>query len=78
MCDFLGSESTVCNHTNGQCPCLPNVIGLSCDACKPNHWKIASGNGCESCNCDPVGSLSEQCNQVPSYILKLTIQIKYF
>lgn len=64
VCDFLGSKSTVCNHTTGQCPCLPNVIGLSCDECKPNHWKIASGNGCEPCNCDPVGSLSEQCNQV--------------
>lgn len=57
-------DSNVCNHTTGQCPCFPNVIGLSCDECKLNHWKIASGEGCEPCNCDPVGSLSEQCNQV--------------
>jgi len=64
VCDFLGSQSRVCNSTTGQCPCLPNVIGLTCDECKPNHWKIASGNGCEPCNCDPVGSVSEQCNQV--------------
>lgn len=63
VCDFLGSQSSVCNHTTGQCPCLPNVVGLSCGECKPNHWKIASGVGCEPCNCDPVGSISEQCNQ---------------
>ncbi|XP_050439565.1 laminin subunit beta-1-like [Adelges cooleyi] len=63
VCDFLGSQSSVCNHTTGQCPCLNNVIGLSCDQCKPDHWKIASGTGCEPCNCDPVGSLSEKCNQ---------------
>lgn len=67
VCNVLGSQfkdSNICNHTTGQCPCFPNVIGLSCDECKPNHWKIASGEGCESCNCDPVGSMSEQCNQV--------------
>lgn len=79
MCDFLGSQTTVCNHTTGQCPCLPNVVGLSCDACKPYHWKIASGNGCEPCNCDSVGSLSEQCNQVRTYTAynqKCTFNIK--
>ena len=31
--------------------------------CKENHWKIASGEGCEHCNCDPVGSESESCNE---------------
>ena len=30
--------------------------------CKENHWKIASGEGCEACDCDPVGSTSESCN----------------
>ena len=30
--------------------------------CIANHWKIASGKGCEHCECDPVGSTSEQCN----------------
>jgi len=29
-----------------------------------HHWKIASGFGCELCNCDPVGAISDQCNQV--------------
>lgn len=65
VCNILGTDlsSGPCNPLNGQCPCLPNVEGLSCDACAKNHWKIASGEGCESCDCDPVGSLQEQCNE---------------
>ncbi|XP_073827458.1 laminin subunit beta-1 [Musca autumnalis] len=64
-CDFLGTNSTVqfCDRVSGQCPCLPNVVGVRCDECAPNHWKIASGEGCEACECDPIGSLSEQCNR---------------
>jgi coxsackievirus/adenovirus receptor len=42
---------------------LPNVEGLSCDRCAVDHWKIASGEGCEACSCDSVGSLSTQCNE---------------
>ncbi|XP_065338114.1 laminin subunit beta-1 isoform X2 [Cloeon dipterum] len=65
VCNILGTNKTIgeCDRTSGQCPCLPNVIGISCDQCAENHWKIASGEGCEACACDPVGSTSEQCNQ---------------
>lgn len=63
-CDFLGTNNTLahCDRYTGQCPCLPNVQGLRCDQCAVNHWKIASGEGCEACNCDPIGALQEQCN----------------
>ena len=54
----------VCDPHNGQCPCLPNVVGVECDRCAVNHWKIASGRGCEFCDCDPTGSSSQQCNEV--------------
>lgn len=66
MCDFLGTNQNAgpCDPVTGQCPCLPNVTGQSCDACLENHWKIASGTGCEPCACDPIGSSIEQCNQV--------------
>nr|XP_036214745.1 laminin subunit beta-1 [Bactrocera oleae]XP_036214746.1 laminin subunit beta-1 [Bactrocera oleae] len=64
-CDFLGTNKTImhCDRYTGQCPCLPNVQGIRCDECAVNHWKIASGEGCEACECDPIGSLSEQCNR---------------
>ena len=63
-CDVLGTNGTVqfCDRYTGQCPCLKNVIGTRCDECIENHWKIASGQGCEACDCDRVGSNSEQCN----------------
>lgn len=65
VCNILGTNQTIefCDHETGQCPCLPNVLGLECDRCAANHWKIASGMGCEPCACDPVGSFSEQCNE---------------
>ena len=31
--------------------------------CAPNHWKIASGEGCDHCDCDPIGSTNETCNE---------------
>lgn len=64
VCSLLGANQSqeYCNRTTGQCPCLPNVVGLECNECKQNHWKIASGNGCEPCDCDSVGSHSQQCN----------------
>lgn len=70
-CDVLGSNSSIkhCDRFTGQCPCLPNVVGTRCDQCKVNHWKIASGEGCEACGCDEIGSLSDQCNPVRWKIL---------
>lgn len=68
-CDVLGTNSTVqyCDRYTGQCPCLQNVKGIRCDMCIANHWKIASGEGCEPCGCDSIGSETEQCNPVSVY-----------
>ncbi|XP_013782951.1 laminin subunit beta-1-like [Limulus polyphemus] len=65
VCNKLGTDSTAgtCDRTTGQCPCLPNVLGQVCDECAPNHWKLASGEGCEACDCDPLGSYDPQCNE---------------
>lgn len=66
VCNILGTNQTIehCDHETGQCPCLPNVLGIECDRCALNHWKIASGTGCETCACDLIGSYSDQCNEV--------------
>ena len=63
---MLGTNSTIlhCDRNTGQCPCLNNVEGLRCDECAANHWKIASGIGCEPCDCDAIGAELEQCNTV--------------
>ncbi|XP_073475778.1 laminin subunit beta-1 [Aquarana catesbeiana] len=71
VCNYLGTEqehcqgdvSCHCNRTSGQCPCLKNVVGQSCDHCAPNTWNLASGNGCELCGCDPGRSLGPSCNE---------------
>ncbi|XP_028308576.1 laminin subunit beta-2 isoform X2 [Gouania willdenowi] len=70
-CNFLGTERSqcmvrencVCQRTTGQCRCLPNVIGLACDHCAPNHWNLATGKGCEPCGCDPNNSVTSSCNE---------------
>ncbi|XP_053572558.1 laminin subunit beta-1 [Bombina bombina] len=71
VCNYLGTEPEHCNgevdcncdKTTGQCPCLPNVIGQSCDRCAPNTWKLASSTGCESCGCHATRSLGPSCNE---------------
>uniref|UniRef100_A0A3B5B749 Laminin subunit beta 2 n=1 Tax=Stegastes partitus TaxID=144197 RepID=A0A3B5B749_9TELE len=70
-CNFLGTERSqcmeredcVCQRATGQCQCLPNVIGLTCDHCAPSHWNLASGRGCEPCSCDPNNSVTSSCNE---------------
>ncbi|KAG7305416.1 hypothetical protein JYU34_009487 [Plutella xylostella] len=63
-CSELGTNFTIgnCDRVTGQCPCFNNVMGINCDQCTENHWRIALGKGCDPCECDPVGSLSPQCN----------------
>lgn len=63
-CFILGTNFTAgpCNPSGGHCHCFPHVSGKNCDECIPDHWKIASGKGCEACACDPFGSINSQCN----------------
>ncbi|VDD96150.1 unnamed protein product [Enterobius vermicularis] len=72
VCNRLGTDASggACDRVTGQCVCLPNVTGQQCDACAPLHYNLASGKGCEACDCDPTGvsmredgSLALQCNQ---------------
>ncbi|EDO36523.1 predicted protein, partial [Nematostella vectensis] len=46
----------------GRCTCLPNVSGDKCDTCRPEYWNVASGKGCEPCNCDTTGSWNNTCS----------------
>ena len=62
MLDNHDPPRYACDRVTGRCNCLPNVQGEHCEECIENHWKIASGEGCEPCDCDPIGSLGPSCN----------------
>ncbi|MGH0126894.1 UNVERIFIED_CONTAM: hypothetical protein FKN15_034351 [Acipenser sinensis] len=74
VCNYLGtvndtcpsSNDCHCDLNNGQCQCLPNAIGQNCDQCATDTWNLASGNGCEDCDCDETRSFGSSCNEVPS------------
>uniref|UniRef100_A0A1A8M3C1 Laminin, beta 1 n=3 Tax=Nothobranchius pienaari TaxID=704102 RepID=A0A1A8M3C1_9TELE len=72
VCNQLGSEPSSCQSSSnchcdqdsGQCYCRPNVIGQRCDHCAPDTWNLASGLGCQSCNCDTEHSYETSCNEI--------------
>ncbi|XP_045893729.1 laminin subunit beta-1a [Micropterus dolomieu] len=72
VCNQLGSDPSTCpssgdchcDLSSGQCRCLPNVIGQHCDRCTADTWNMASGRGCQTCDCDPKHSHGTSCNKV--------------
>uniref|UniRef100_A0A8C4VI90 Laminin subunit beta 4 n=1 Tax=Gopherus evgoodei TaxID=1825980 RepID=A0A8C4VI90_9SAUR len=71
-CSFSGVNPAICPPGNGVCrcdqmtgicPCLPNVIGSTCDQCASGYWNMSHGIGCQFCDCNPRNSQSNQCNQ---------------
>ena len=32
--------STTCDAVDGQCRCITNVVGLTCDKCKDGYWGV--------------------------------------
>ncbi|XP_061844989.1 laminin subunit beta-4 [Colius striatus] len=58
------ATTCLCDPATGACPCLPNVVGMACDQCASGYWDLASGKGCQTCDCDPKNSQSNKCNQL--------------
>ncbi|XP_060520343.1 laminin subunit gamma-1-like isoform X2 [Cylas formicarius] len=52
----------ICDQTTGACKCRRHVSGINCDQCLPGYYNIASGEGCHSCNCDPIGAYNQSCD----------------
>ncbi|KAK1879358.1 hypothetical protein KUDE01_027481, partial [Dissostichus eleginoides] len=59
--DKCKGECTV-RLVTGQCPCLSNVEERDCSACQPGFYNLQSGDGCDRCNCNPIGSTNGQCD----------------
>ena len=38
------------------------MIGKNCSSCPATYWNVASGNGCEKCKCNSIGSVDEFCD----------------
>lgn len=67
-CYPQGTEQTedgisICEQLSGNCRCKPNVIGHNCNECQSGYFNIKSGNGCEGCKCDPIGSFNASCDR---------------
>ena len=43
-CDTYGSYGITCDQ-NGQCPCRPTFMGLTCDKCRPNFYNYPNCEG---------------------------------
>jgi coxsackievirus/adenovirus receptor len=39
------------------------VIGRQCDQCRARFFNLTSGTGCQDCKCNPLGSVSLECEQ---------------
>lgn len=66
-CYPLGTESdstgeAICGSSTGACLCKDRVIGRNCDKCEDGFYNLQSGEGCQNCNCDPIGSFNQTCD----------------
>lgn len=57
-CHAEGSDSSVCDSTNGQCLCKPRFGGQKCDTCSEGYALV--DKKCPPCSCDDFGALDSQ------------------
>ncbi|XP_072039253.1 laminin subunit alpha-1-like [Amphiura filiformis] len=58
------TSNKVCDRTTGQCVCPTLTAGRRCDRCVTFAWGLNGDDGCQRCDCDLQGSISQQCDLV--------------
>lgn len=53
---------SMCDQVTGTCICKPHVFGKNCNKCEEGYYNINSGEGCQSCSCNSIGSLNNTCD----------------
>ncbi|XP_041451135.1 laminin subunit alpha-1 isoform X1 [Drosophila obscura] len=62
LCHAEGSESGLCDSTDGQCLCKPRFAGQKCDECDSGFAHVDLR--CPPCSCDPLGTaVPDTCDQ---------------
>lgn len=66
-CYPVGTElnrdgAIICDQSTGTCHCKPNIVGRNCDKCADGFYNLQSGEGCQPCNCNPIGSFNQTCD----------------
>ncbi|XP_069578926.1 laminin subunit gamma-2 [Brachyistius frenatus] len=57
------AEAGSCDRRSGEClRCVNNTRGRSCEACVRGFYHSQPTDACKPCNCNPVGSESQQCD----------------
>ncbi|XP_036410209.1 laminin subunit gamma-2 isoform X2 [Megalops cyprinoides] len=51
-----------CDHVTGEClKCLNHTRGFHCELCEEGFYHSHASDVCKSCNCNPMGSVSNTC-----------------
>ncbi|OZC06693.1 hypothetical protein X798_06324 [Onchocerca flexuosa] len=62
-CNTFGAiDDGRCDNITGKCECRKNVDGIMCEKCVDGYFNITSGQGCQVCDCDLLGSEGIQCD----------------
>lgn len=61
-CEPCTAPGHICDPKTGRCVCPPNTAGPTCNDCAPGTWGFDVLTGCQTCDCNLQGSVSNECN----------------
>lgn len=61
-CEPCTAPGHICDPKTGKCVCPPNTAGPTCNDCAPGTWGFDVLTGCQTCDCNLQGSVSNECN----------------